>query len=224
MAVPAETFHAVGGFDVELGRVYYEDNDLAYRLFRHFGRRSGHFRYDPSLVCYHLPHLREGSAEWAHTTDVVAYLKDKYRHFELELLSNPPNHLRVAQTLPYYESAIAHVRNVSSPDVAARVARAVGPARGEELWIGCGVTAAGRGSLCLRAAGRVRRDLVDVELEILLDDIAGGFAREAFVGQPDEIGIVDVRMTPGTSTRPVGSSIRRVVQHISRNRAAAGLW
>jgi glycosyltransferase involved in cell wall biosynthesis len=141
MSVPAAAFHAVGGFDDELGRVYYEDNDLAYRLFRHFGRRGGHFVYDPALVCYHLPHLREGSAEWAHTTDVVTYLKDKYRHFDLELLNNPPDHLRVAQTLPYYEAAIAHLRRVARSDVPARVARALPPAGGDELWIGCGVAA-----------------------------------------------------------------------------------
>jgi glycosyltransferase involved in cell wall biosynthesis len=142
MSVPAGVFHAVGGFDDSMGRVFYEDNDLAYRVFQHFGRRTGHFRYDPALVCYHLPHLREGSAAWAHTTDVVAYLKNKYRHFDLELLNNPPSHHRVAHTLPYYEAAIAYVRGASRPDVPVRVAKSLPPPDGGELWIGCGVTAA----------------------------------------------------------------------------------
>ncbi|MEV6596765.1 glycosyltransferase family 2 protein [Actinoplanes sp. NPDC051346] len=137
-SLPAGLFAELGGFDEALVGWGYEDNEFAYRAFRHFDRQPGHFRYAPELVCYHLPHFRDWHREWAGTEAVLAYIKEKHRHFDVELLEHPPNHLRVAQTLPYYERAIAYLGQ-RYDHAAAKVVSDLIPASGEDLWIGCGI-------------------------------------------------------------------------------------
>jgi glycosyltransferase involved in cell wall biosynthesis len=139
MSISAQLFAEVGGFDENLVGWGYEDNEFAYRVFRHFGREAGHFRYSPELVCYHLPHFRDWGREWAGTEAVLAYMKDKHRHFDVELLNHPPNHLRIAQTLPYYERAIEYLRPRYDHGVAKIVSEVVAPGPAGDLWIGCGV-------------------------------------------------------------------------------------
>jgi glycosyltransferase involved in cell wall biosynthesis len=145
MSISAETFRQVGGFDEALVGWGYEDNEFAYRVFQHVDREPGHFRYDADLVCYHLPHFRDWDTEWQGTTAVLPYIKDKFRHYDVELLSHPPNHLRVAQTMPYYERGIAYLGKATNPaDVA--LAAATVPADGTaQLWIGWGLDGARAG-------------------------------------------------------------------------------
>jgi glycosyltransferase involved in cell wall biosynthesis len=142
MSMSAEVFRVLGGFDEALVGWGYEDNEFSYRFFRHFGREAGHFRYDPRLVCYHMPHLRDWYREWENTKSVLHHIKQRHQHFDVELLSHPPNHLRIAQTLPYYEGRLQHLRAEADPSVAALVTATVPSAERGELWIGCGVRAA----------------------------------------------------------------------------------
>nr|AKC92655.1 putative family 2 glycosyltransferase [Amycolatopsis sp. SANK 60206] len=139
MSMPAELFGKVGGFDETLLGWGYEDNEFAYRVFRHFDREAGHLWYDPDLVCYHMPHFRDWDREWQNTTSVLPYLKDKFRHYDIELLSHPPNHLRIAQTIPYYEQGIVYVAEQTDPTVLDEIAALVPATGGTQLWIGCGV-------------------------------------------------------------------------------------
>jgi hypothetical protein len=140
MSMATDTFHKVGGFDEAMAGWGYEDNEFLYRVFRFFGRQKGHFQYDPELVCYHMPHFRDWSTEWENTRTALAHIKNRHRHYDVELLSHPPNHLRISQTLPYYGRCLDHLRAVSNARTAAKAAAVVPQAVGRELWIGCDVT------------------------------------------------------------------------------------
>jgi glycosyltransferase involved in cell wall biosynthesis len=108
MSVGRGLLDAVGGFNEEFITWGYEDNELAYRIFRHHGRRSGDFRFDDEAITYHLPHYRNWRADWSSAQRYIPYLKDRYRHFDLELLGAPPQ--RVAQAVPHYERCLAELR------------------------------------------------------------------------------------------------------------------
>jgi glycosyltransferase involved in cell wall biosynthesis len=140
MSLAAETFAKVGGFDEALTGWGYEDNEFAYRAFRLFDREPGHFRYDGNLVCYHMPHLRDWESEWQNTTSVLAHIKNRHRHYDVELLSHPPNHLRLAQTIPYYECIIDRLKASTDGSAAAAAADHLPSGPRGELWIGCGIS------------------------------------------------------------------------------------
>ncbi len=151
MSLATEIFAKVGGFDEALTGWGYEDNEFAYRAFRFFDREPGHFRYDGDLVCYHMPHLRDWEREWQNTTSVLAHIKDRHRHFDVELLSHPPNHLRIAQTIPYYERVLDRLRASSDRSGAAVAAAQLPTGPDGELWLGCGISSldlTGRRATC----------------------------------------------------------------------------
>ncbi|MEV6932538.1 glycosyltransferase [Dactylosporangium sp. NPDC051485] len=143
LSLPRDLLTEVGGFDEGFRRWGYEDNEFAYKVFQRFGRESGHFWYEPEAVCYHMPHFRDWYDEWENTKPLLARIKDSHRHFDMELLNHPPNHLRIAQTIPYYEQCIAHVRDNSARTAVQAVQSALPVPAGEHLWIGCGTDALG---------------------------------------------------------------------------------
>ncbi|MFC0543431.1 glycosyltransferase family 2 protein [Kutzneria chonburiensis] len=133
MSVSRKLLDTVGGFNEDFRRWGYEDNELAYRIFQHHGRASGYFRYDADAVTYHLPHWRNWSVDWAGAQGYVPYMKERYRHFDVEFLGAPPAVL--ARMVPYYEQCLEALRTAGSvvPSL---------PSAGRELWFGFGV---GRG-------------------------------------------------------------------------------
>jgi GT2 family glycosyltransferase len=141
LSVPADVYRAVGGFDENFVRWGYEDNEFGYRVFRYFGRRPGHFKHDPDLVCYHMPHFRDWAAEWGGAKSAQDYIKSKHRHFDVELLVYPPNPARIAQTLPYYEQCIEHLTGASGPDTLKRFTTLIPHDGGDQLWVGTGLRA-----------------------------------------------------------------------------------
>jgi glycosyltransferase involved in cell wall biosynthesis len=138
MSISTEVFRAVGGFDDAMRGWGYEDNEFGYRVFLHYGREAAHFVNDPALVCYHLPHFRDWNAEWESSRPALPYMKEKFQHFDMEFLSHPPAHFRLAKALPLYARSIAHIGAAADPAPIARLAEAL-PAGGEELWIGHGI-------------------------------------------------------------------------------------
>ncbi|GAA1971984.1 glycosyltransferase family 2 protein [Catenulispora subtropica] len=143
LSLPRDLYRRVGGFDESFVRWGYEDTDFTYRIYRHFGRDSSRFRYDPQAVCYHMPHFRDWATEWENTKPVLPYLVDKYRHYDVEFFTHPSdNHRRVARTLPFYEDCREFVRDHPSRVDAERVRKAVGlPEAASSLWIGFDVSA-----------------------------------------------------------------------------------
>jgi len=139
MSVSRKLLDTVGGFNEDFRRWGYEDNELAYRIFLHQGRGSGYFEYDPAALTYHLPHYRDWRADWAGAQGYVPYMKDRYRHFDVELLGAPP--LRVARAVPHYERCLDAMRGGGAVRGAA-VAAAL-PKAERELWFGFGVDRTG---------------------------------------------------------------------------------
>jgi glycosyltransferase involved in cell wall biosynthesis len=160
LSLPRELYRRVGGFDEAFVRWGYEDTDFTYRIYRHFGRDSSHFRYDPQALCYHTPHFRDWAAEWENTKPVLPYLVEKYRHYDVEFFTHPSdNHRRVARTLPFYEDCREFIRHHPGRVDADRVRKAVGlPESASGLWIGFDVTAtadSGSVSSSVSNSGRV---------------------------------------------------------------------
>lgn len=140
MSVSRKLLDAVGGFDEEFVRWGYEDTELAYRIFRYHGRASGHFRYADDALTYHLPHFRNWRVDWAGAQGYVPYIKDRYRHFDVELLGAPP--LVVAQAVPHYERCLDLLRK-AGPATGAEVAAVLGEGD-RDLWFGLRVGSPGR--------------------------------------------------------------------------------
>lgn len=140
MSVSRTLLDAVGGFNEDFVRWGYEDNELAYRIFLRHGRESGHFRYDKDALTYHLPHFRNWRTDWAGAQGNLPYMKDRYRHYDVELLGAPP--ARIAAAVPHYERCLALLRDRSATMA---VSRSPG-----ELWFGFGV--GGSGPRCDHAA------------------------------------------------------------------------
>lgn len=140
MSVSRKLLDAVGGFNEDFIRWGYEDNELAYRIFRHHDRESGRFRYDADALTYHLPHFRNWRSDWSGAQGYVTYIKDRYRHFDVELLGAPP--IRIAQALPHYERCLELLR-ATATGTAGHPATVLS-AGGRELWFGFGVGRAGQ--------------------------------------------------------------------------------
>ncbi|KAF4409510.1 MULTISPECIES: glycosyltransferase family 2 protein [Streptomyces] len=102
---------AVGLFDEDFGtRWGGEDLDFSYRLFRHLGRDAAKFHYEPSILCWHLPHYRDLERTYADHRESLAHLRDKHRHFEVELVSGLPEVL--AGSLADIAARVADYRTV----------------------------------------------------------------------------------------------------------------
>lgn len=144
LSLPRDLYEAVGGFDESFVQWGYEDTDFTYRIYRHFGRDSSRFRYEPAAVCHHAPHFRDWTTEWERTKPVLPFLVDKYRHYDVEFFTHPSdNHRRVARTLPYYEDCREFLRSHPGRVPADRVAKALGlPDSATSLWIGFDLAAA----------------------------------------------------------------------------------
>lgn len=143
LSLPRDLYRRVGGFDEAFVRWGYEDTDFTYRIYRHFGRDSSRFRYDPEAVCYHMPHFRDWATEWENTKPVLPYLVDKYRHYDVEFFTHPSdNHRRVARTLPFYEDCREFIRDHPARVDAEQIRKAIGlPGSATSLWIGFDVSA-----------------------------------------------------------------------------------
>lgn len=157
LSLPRELYEQVGGFDESFVQWGYEDTDFTYRIYRHRGRDSGCFRYEPAALCYHAPHFRDWTTEWERTKPVLPYLVDKYRHYDVEFFTHPSdNHRRVARTLPYYEDCRDFLREHPERVAADRVRKAAGLAdSASSLWIGfdlAGAALAGRATTIDHAA------------------------------------------------------------------------
>lgn len=150
LSLPRELYLQVGGFDEAFVQWGYEDTDFTYRIYRHIGRDSSHFRYDPQARCYHTPHFRDWATEWENTKPVLPYLVRKYRHYDVEFFTHPSdNHRRVARTLPFYEDCREFIRDHPGRVTGDAVRQAVDlPDSASSLWIGCDVGSGG-------AAGRM---------------------------------------------------------------------
>ena len=144
LSLPRELYLQIGGFDEAFVQWGYEDTDFTYRIYRHFGRDSGHFRYDPDAVCYHTPHFRDWASEWENTKPILPFLVRKYRHYDVEFFTHPSdNHRRVARTLPFYEDCREFVRDHPARVTGDRVRKAVSlPDSATSLWIGFDLGAA----------------------------------------------------------------------------------
>ncbi|MEO3925156.1 glycosyltransferase [Micromonosporaceae bacterium B7E4] len=138
LSLPRALYLQVGGFDEAFVQWGYEDTDFTYRIYRHFGRDSSRFRYDPDAVCYHTPHFRDWATEWENTKPVLPYLVHKYRHYDIEFFTHPSdNHRRVARTLPFYEDCREFVRDHPGRVTGDAVRKAVDlPDAASSLWIG----------------------------------------------------------------------------------------
>jgi glycosyltransferase involved in cell wall biosynthesis len=144
LSLPRELYRSIDGFDESFVQWGYEDTDFTYRIYRHFGRDSSRFRFDPHAICYHMPHFRDWASEWENTKPVLPFLVDKYRHYDVEFFTHPSdNHRRVARTLPFYEDCREFIRRHPGRVDAGRVRKAVGlPDSASSLWIGFDVTPA----------------------------------------------------------------------------------
>lgn len=147
LSLSRELYLRVGGFDESFVQWGYEDTDFTYRIYRHFGRDSSCFRYEPAALCYHAPHFRDWTTEWEKTKPVLPYLVDKYRHYDIEFFTHPSdNHRRVARTLPFYEDCREFLRDHPGRVPADRVRKAVDlPDSASSLWIGFDLMAAAGG-------------------------------------------------------------------------------
>ena len=144
LSLPRDLYLRVGGFDESFVEWGYEDTDFTYRIYRHFGRDSGHFRYDVDAVCYHMPHFRDWATEWENTKPVLPYLVRKYRHYDIEFFTHPSdNHRRVARTLPFYEDCREFIRHHPGRVAGDLVRKAIRlPDSASSLWIGFDVGSA----------------------------------------------------------------------------------
>jgi len=144
LSLRRDLYLQVGGFDEAFVQWGYEDTDFTYRIYRHFGRDSGQFRYDPDAVCYHTPHFRDYTSEWENTKPVLPYLVRKYRHYDVEFFTHPSdNHRRVARTLPFYEDCREFIRDHPGRVTGDTVRKAAGlPDSSGSLWIGFDVRSA----------------------------------------------------------------------------------
>lgn len=133
MSLSRTLFDAVGGFDTSFDVWGYEDTDIAYRIFRHHGRESGHFVYDPDAVGYHLPHYRNWAADWAGAQKYLPYMRSRYGHYDVELLGGPP--VQASRAITEYESSLDRMRASAARTPAAAAADRVAPL-GRELWLG----------------------------------------------------------------------------------------
>jgi hypothetical protein len=64
----------------------------------------------------------------------VSYIKEKYRHFDVELLGAPP--LTVAQAIPYYEAGLERLRNDPKRLSGQAVEQVLPDLDGAQLWLG----------------------------------------------------------------------------------------
>ncbi len=144
LSLPRELYLQVGGFDEAFVEWGYEDTDFTYRIYRHFGRDSSRFRYDPQALCYHTPHFRDWATEWENTKPVLPYLVRKYRHYDVEFFTHPSDHhRRVARTLPFYEDCREFIRDHPDRVTAGMVRKAIDlPDTARSLWIGFDVRSA----------------------------------------------------------------------------------
>lgn len=144
LSLRRELYLQVGGFDEAFVEWGYEDTDFTYRIYRHFGRDSSQFRYDPDAVCYHTPHFRDWATEWENTKPVLPYLVRKYQHYDVEFFTHPSDHhRRVARTLPFYEDCREFIRSHPGRVTGEIVRKALGlPDVACSLWIGFDVRSA----------------------------------------------------------------------------------
>lgn len=86
LSLPRDVFEAVGGFDEEMVGWGLEDLELCYRVYRHYARDPGHFRYDADAYTMHVPQLRDKRALHREADVNLEYMRAKHRHYEMELL------------------------------------------------------------------------------------------------------------------------------------------
>lgn len=92
-----------------------EDLDFSYRLYLHLDRDASAFIYEPTIRCWHLPHYRDVRRTYADHLDSLAHLRDKHRHFEVELVSGLPEVLvgslaDIAERVSAYREAMETCR------------------------------------------------------------------------------------------------------------------
>jgi glycosyltransferase involved in cell wall biosynthesis len=127
LSLPAADFRACGGFDEQFSGWGFEDLEFAYRLFTSAGRARGYFRFDPAALCYHLPHFRQASRNFAEAGQMLPYLAAKHRSLEVEFVDETS--LSVCELLPVYVSRLQLLHDYFDPPAApaAQAAQAAGP-------------------------------------------------------------------------------------------------
>jgi len=100
-------FFEAGGFDEALRGWGLEDQELFYRVAKVLGP-AGRFCYEPSAICYHLPHLRDPIAEWRERVDNIQIAKRTHLDGEFELFCAMPL-LAFLRARSYYASLHAYL-------------------------------------------------------------------------------------------------------------------
>jgi hypothetical protein len=134
LSIPRQDLLAVGGFDESLANWGFEDNELAYRVFRLHGRRDGYFHYEPNAVVYHLPHFRDRDRMWKEAFANGRTIRNKHPHFDMELLGTPP--WEVTTAVSYYDQCLDALRAAWTREMAVQLSSAVGVGDSSEAWIG----------------------------------------------------------------------------------------
>ncbi|MFE7673753.1 glycosyltransferase family 2 protein [Streptomyces albidoflavus] len=132
LSVTRSALEAVGGFDENFRSWGWEDTELTYRLFLHWGRDGRHFTYAREAVCYHVPHFADHTKNWSEATVGLRYLKEKHPHFDVERLGEWPRHQILTQ--PDYAAFL--LRPGGASEAAFREVQEALPGGTRRLWAG----------------------------------------------------------------------------------------
>jgi glycosyltransferase involved in cell wall biosynthesis len=133
LSVSRAAFEAIGGFDENFRSWGWEDTELAYRLFLHWGRDGRRFVYAPQAVCFHVPHFANAAKNWSEGFEGLVYLKRTHRHFDVERLGDGwPRMIALTQTL--YTDFL--LRPGGASETALKELQDALPAGGRRLWAG----------------------------------------------------------------------------------------
>lgn len=139
MSLPTEAFEKCGGFDEAFTRWGHEDVEFAYRLFVAAGRRLGYFRFDPTALCFHVPHFRKDHVNWFEADAATPYITGKHRSIEFEFFEEGA--AGMSEALPTYLSRLdyltTHVDHLGVDEIAAALPPVQSPGR---LVIGPSIT------------------------------------------------------------------------------------
>lgn len=131
-SLPRAVYEAVGGFDEHFRNWGYEDTEIGYRLYQHWGRDGRRFIFAPEATVYNVPHFADADKNWTHAADGLRYLKDKHQHFDVERLGVWPR--GPVQTQPMYAEYL--LRPGGASETALKELQDALPAADNRLWAG----------------------------------------------------------------------------------------
>jgi glycosyltransferase involved in cell wall biosynthesis len=132
LSVSRSALDAVGGFDENFQSWGWEDTELTYRLFLHWGRDGRRFVYAPRAVCFHVPHFANHTKNWSEATVGLRYLKKTHPHFDVERLGEWPRHQILTQ--PAYAEFL--LRPGGASETALKELQEALPLGTRRLWAG----------------------------------------------------------------------------------------